>query len=78
MNEKSVSISVYVENKTIRISHWRMLSHLCRVRVLWFHLKLSLTDTLVLIFKSTKGKWEREDVKLHSKIPMAIQYPITQ
>ena len=60
MNEKSVSISVYLENKTtiIRLSpcvhitfwtvtfrflwmfnfirHWRMLSHLCRIRVLWF------------------------------------------
>ena len=62
MNEKSVSISVYIENITpkIRLSpyvhitffsqlslfmnvnfirHWRMLSHLCRIRVLWFPLK---------------------------------------
>ena len=62
MNEKSVSISVYIENKTtkIRLSpcvhikfcshlslfmnvnfirHWRLLSHLCRIRVLWFPLK---------------------------------------
>ena len=63
MNEKRVSISVYLENKTtiIRLSpcvhitfwtvtfrffmnvnftrHRRMLTHLCRIRVLWFPLK---------------------------------------
>ena len=65
MNEKSVSISVYIENKTtkIRLSpcvhitfcshlflfmnvnfirHWWMLSHLCRMRVLWFSLNVAI------------------------------------
>ena len=70
MNEKCVSISVLVENKTteLRLSpnvhitcctvtlpimninfvrHRRMLSHLCRIRVLWFPLKtvVSVTET---------------------------------
>ena len=72
MNEKSVSISVYIENKTtkIRLSpcvditfcshlslfmnvniirHWRMLSHLCRIMVLWFPLKRISLRKLALI-----------------------------
>ena len=74
MNEKSVSISVYIENKTTKIrlspcvhitfcshlslfrnvnfySHWRMLSHLCRIRVLWFPLKYIAT-ALTYAFRS--------------------------
>ena len=83
MNEKSASISVYMENKTtkIRLSpcvhysayhilhghlslsmnvnfirQWRMLSHLCRIRVLCFPLKQKTTTVFLgLWFSHLKG-----------------------
>ena len=84
MNEKSVSISVYIENKTtqIRLSpcvhitfctcshlslfmnvnfirHWKMLSHLCRIRVLWFPLNTTIKPA------RRTNKQEGPDIRHH-------------
>ena len=92
MNEKSVSISVYLENKTtiIRLSpcvqitfwtvtfrffmnvnfirHRRMLSHLCRIRVLWFPLKEIWNDIASLMLFLAKLFFLMKINSLHSFI----------